>query len=300
MPGDREARSIERARARRLNPLSRRARWWSAGRAGLVRGGRVRARGVRAGRAAAVGDRDRAARCGLCHRLAAGVRTATGVTVPNVLALVPMFVLLPPGLVPVAAVAGGLLGDAFAAQRWRGCSGRSWSRGPSCRRRSSSRYSTRAAAGAMPRCTGWPSRSGWSPTRSACTCSSAWSAATPTPGSPTCCGCTRSRPAGAAGVPRRARVRPVRVCVPRPFGVVFVFRELVRSAAAASSSRPSSRRAYHGTPLLGDIIEVDDRYTGLHSRGSSRWRWPSPPRSGSTRRGGGGQRHLDDPAAVES
>ena len=80
--------------------------------------------------------------------------TATGVTgVPNVLALWLMFVLLPPGLAaPVAAVAGGLLGDAFAAERWRRLRRRPVvARSFVLLATPPRRYSIRAAAGAMPR-----------------------------------------------------------------------------------------------------------------------------------------------------
>ena len=53
-----------------------------------------------------------------------------------------------------------------------------------------------------------------------------------------------------------------------PFGVVFVFRELVRERRHRIEQQAELARAYHGTArLLGDMIEVDDRYTGLHSRG---------------------------------
>ena len=53
-----------------------------------------------------------------------------------------------------------------------------------------------------------------------------------------------------------------------PFGVVFVFRELVSERRHRIEQQAELARAYHGTArLLGDMIEVDDRYTGLHSRG---------------------------------
>jgi putative nucleotidyltransferase with HDIG domain len=182
---------------------------------------------------------------------------------------VPMFVLLPPGLVPVAAVAGGLLGDAFAAQRWRRMLGTlvvAWSFVPP----------------AILLAVLDPGR-GWRDAPVYGLAVALWVVADAVGMYVQQRVVGRNADARVDNVLRMYAIEGPLALLAflgalesdrfayaflAPFGVVFVFRELVRERRHRIDQQAELARAYHGTArLLGDMIEVDDRYTGLHSRG---------------------------------
>ncbi len=269
VPASREPSPIQRARARRFAPLSRRARYWSAGRAGSFAA-------VAIVFAASARDQPRPSLIIVALLVAAYAvawrlefETATGVTVPNVLALVPMFVLLPPGLVPLAAVTGGLLGDLFAEQRWRRMLGTlvgGWS----------------FVAPALLLAVVVP-EPGWRGAPLYALAVALWVVTDAVGMYVQQRVVRRNVDARVANVLRMYAIEGPLALLAflgalesdrfayaflAPFGVVFVFRELVSERRHRIEQQAELARAYHNTArLLGDMIEVDDRYTGLHSRG---------------------------------
>ncbi len=267
--GDRETGSIVDARARRRRPLSRRARWWSAGRAGsfLLVAVLMALPALDEPRPEPLVVVALVGAYALAWRIE--FETGTGVVVPNVLGLVPMLVLLPPGLVPLAGALGAVLGDAFAEQRGRRMLGAlvaGWALVPPAL----------VVALLQP-------EQGW---RDAVVYALAVAAGI-------------AADAGGMVLQQRvvngnrdARVGNVlgmyRVEFPLallafcgalesdrfrfaflvPFAVVMVLRELVRERRQRISQAGELAQAYHGTArLLGQVIDADDRYTGVHSRG---------------------------------
>jgi HD-GYP domain-containing protein (c-di-GMP phosphodiesterase class II) len=259
---------IRAARARRRRPLPRRQLVW-----GLVRAGTFLAAAAALLLLAGDGARppvDVVVVLVLAYSLAwrLELETTASVTVPSGLALVPMFVLLPPGWVPIAAAAGGILADLASDQRARRMLGTlacAWSAVPACV----------LLAVVQPEPV-------WSQAWVYAAAVAAWVVAD---------ALTSFLHLRVVLVRRESTLRSVaemyrpeaplailaflgamesdrfRYAFLLPFAAMAIFRQLAQERRRRVEQAEELSRAYRGTAmLLGAVVDADDGYTGWHSR----------------------------------
>ena len=266
---DAEARAVTDARARRQRPLTVRERAWSLGRASALL--------TTAGLLPLVADpashppADVVAVLILAFAVVwrSEFETGTGVVVPSTLALCPMLVLLPPAWVPAAAAAGGLLADVSTDQRTRRMLGTlacMWSVVPA------SLFLLVVDPGI-----------GWNDAPWYALALVIWAGADATAmivHQRYVIGNRQVRPSTVVAMYRvdlplglvaflgAMESERFRYAFLLPFGLLLLFRQLTNERNQRIDHAAELSRAYQGTAiLLGSVIDADDSYTGVHSRG---------------------------------
>ena len=267
--GDAEASAASAARARRRRPLTRRALAWGLGRAALL---------VAVALALAFASRGETGpgvdvtvllvlAFALCWR--DGFETPTGVTVPRILALCPMFVLLPAGWIPLAAAAGGVLGDVRTEQQLRRMLG-------------SLSFALAVVPAALVLLVLAP-QPGWSGAPAYALALAVWVAADAVQiylHQRLVIGNRGARlsgiaamyaieiPLGAVAFLGAMESDRFRYAFLVPLAMLAVVRRLTAERRSRIDQADALSRAYRGTAiLLGSAIDADDGYTGQHSRG---------------------------------